>query len=265
MRESPDLTDRNAQAARSKPLDSDYFDLQLRFAEVVSRLTRVDLARAIFTHTNFFMRLSFGARHEFDENLPAWRLFVEGLIMAADRTAHAYQAYLRAPDEPRSQAERFGCFGVDPVSDDGVVRIHFGNRETDGISPLSVERMEDRRQELRALFARVRSAWPHAHVVRGNSWLYHFESYRRLFPAEFGHSRAVLRQSAAIQGSSRWGQFLDRNGRVIGDLKGNFLKNLVHVDADHLCDAFPIPTYRTEAPVEAFYRFLEQNRAPQPA
>ena len=40
----------------------------------------------------------------------------------------------------------------------------------------------------------------HARVVNGNSWLYHFESYRRLFPPGYGGSRSVLRHSASDPG-----------------------------------------------------------------
>jgi hypothetical protein len=247
---------RSAREPSSKPLTPDYFDLQLKFAQVVSELTSAVLAHTVFTHTNFFMRLSFGAGHELDEQLPAWREFVDGLLVAPDRAAFAYNTYLNAPPERPSLATRFGCFSVDAVGDDGVVRLHFSNRETAGTSPLSAVRVANRHHELRTLFAHVQRAYPHARTVRGNSWLYHFESYRRLFPAVFGASRSVLRHSAVIQGSSRWGQFLDRNGRVAGDVKANFLANLSKVDADHLCDAFPIPTYRTEAPVTEFNRFL---------
>src|SRR3974390_1056607 len=51
------------KATRSRLLD-----LQLRFAEVVAARTGVDLAHAVFTHTNFFMRLSFGSRI----SMPFW-------------------------------------------------------------------------------------------------------------------------------------------------------------------------------------------------
>lgn len=245
----------------AKPLDPDYFDLQLKFAGVVAAKADVDLAHAVFTHTNLFMRLSFGTRLELDEAHPGWRAFVGDLVAARDKTAHAYQAYLDAPPAPTTIAIPFGCFSVDPVGADGVVHFHFGSKEQADVSPLSSERMAARRDELRALFAYVRAAWPHAKSVAGNSWLYHFASYRRLFPESYGESRAVLRHSAAIQGSSRWGQFLDFRGRVLRDVRDNFLKNLIHIDAAHLCDAFPIPTYRTQAPIADFYEFLALDPA----
>ena len=241
----------------AKPLDPDYFDLQLKFAAAVAAKTGVDLAHAIFTHTNFFMRLSFGNRLELDENHAGWRAFVGELVAAHDRAAYAYQAYLDAPlTSATMTAVPFGCFSVDPVGADGVVRFHFGSKDQADVSPLSAERLAARRDELRALFAHVRSSWPHAKSVTGNSWLYHLESYRRLFPASYGESRAVVRHSAAIQGTSRWGQFLDFRGRVRRDIRDQFLANLARVDAAHLCDAFPIPTYRTQAPIGDFYEFL---------
>jgi hypothetical protein len=255
MHESPDL-ERISGTAIAKPLDPDYFDLQLKFAEVVAAKTGVDLAHAVFTHTNFFMRLSFGTRHDLDENHPGWRQFAAELVAAADKSACVYRTYLDAPPAPPSAATPFGCFSVDPVGADGIVRCHFGNKEPGDASPLSAGRVAARRDELRALFAHVRERWPHARIVNGNSWLYHFESYRRLFPESFGASRSLLRHSPLIHGTSRWGQFLDFRGRVLREMRNNFLANLARVDAVHLCDAFPVPTYRTTAPVEDFYAFL---------
>lgn len=250
-------TQRIAAGGTTKPLNPEYFALQLKFAEVVAARTGVDLAHAVFTHTNFFRRLSFGTQQQLDETDPGWRGFVAEVLAAADKPAHVYRAYLSAPPAPPSAAIPFGCFSVDPVAADGVVRFHFGNKEPGDTGPLSVKRVAARRDELRALFARVRASWPHAHTVNGNSWLYHFESYRRLFPPSYGCSRSVLRHSASIQGTSRWGQFLDFRGRVVREVRDNFLANLARVDAEHLCDAFPIPTYRTTAPVEEFYAFLD--------
>jgi hypothetical protein len=256
MRESAEL-ERTEAVPATKPLDPGYFSLQVRFVEVVAVRSGIAFAHAVFTHTNFFMRLSFGTRQQLDENHPGWRVFADELVTARDRAALVYRAYLDAPAEPSSSAIHFGCFGVDPVGADGIVRFHFGNKEGGDVSPLGAMRVGARRDELRALFAHVRAAWPHARVVNGNSWLYHFESYRRLFPPAYGSSRSVLRHSASNQGTSRWGQFLDFRGRVIADVRANFLANLARVDAAHLCDAFPIPTYRTTAPVEDFYAFLE--------
>lgn len=256
MGESAELEGTEAITA-AKPLDPGYFDLQLRFAEVVAARTGVGLAQAVFSHTNFFMRLSFGTRQQLVENHPGWRAFVNELVARRDRPAFVYRTYLDAPAAPASSAIPFGCFGVDPVDADGIVRFHFGNKEGGDVSPLAGARAGARRDELRALFAHVRQYWPHARVANGNSWLYHFESYRRLFPPGFGGSRSVVRHSASIQGSSRWGQFLDFRGRVIADVRANFLANLARVDAAHLCDAFPVPTYRTSAPIEDFYAFLD--------
>ena len=247
---------RQIAAPIAKPLDPDYFGLQLKFAEVVAATTGVDFAHAVFTHTNLFMRLSFGARHELNENHPGWCRFVRELTSARDKADYVYRTYLAAPPEAASGAIAFGCFSVDPVGSDGIVRLHFGSKEPGDVGPLSTQRIAARHGELRALFAHVRTAWPHAREVNGNSWLYHFDSYRRLFPESYGGSRSLLRHSALIQGSSRWGQFLDFRGRVVGEVRTNFLANLARVDAGHLCDAFPIPTYRAAALVGDFYAFL---------
>ena len=256
MRESAEL-ERTEAVPAAKPLDPDYFGLQLTFAEVVAAKTGGTFAHAVFTHTNLFMRLSFGTRQQLDESDAGWCAFVDELVTARDPAAFAYRAYLDAPAAPASSAIPFGCFSVDPVGADGIVRFHFGNKEPGDVSPLAAARIGMRRDELRALVAHVRACWPHARVVNGNSWLYHFESYRRLFPPGYGGSRSVVRHSPSIQGTSRWGQFLDFRGRIIPDVRANFLGNLARVDAAHLCDAFPVPTYRTTAPIEDFHTFLE--------
>ena len=86
MGESAEL-ERMAAIPATKPLDPGYFALQLSFAEAVAAKTGVAFAHAVFTHTNFFMRLSFGTRQQFDENHPGWRAFVGKLVGAVKRLA----------------------------------------------------------------------------------------------------------------------------------------------------------------------------------
>src|SRR5438445_8021855 len=104
-----------AATTTAKPLDPGYFDLQLKFAEAVAARTGVAFARAVFTHTNFFVRLSFGTRQQLDGDHPGWREFVVELVAASDKPAHVYRTYLEAPPAPTPAAIPFDCFGVDPV------------------------------------------------------------------------------------------------------------------------------------------------------
>jgi hypothetical protein len=239
-----------------KPLSKDYFGIQLRFAEAVSQKTGIALEHAVFTHTNFYARLSFGTVDDLDAERPAWREFARNLVGQRDRAGHAYEVYLGAPAErPRPHLLPFGCFDCEPPGTDGIVRLHFKNNDRDGTSPLGTQKVAMRTAELTDMFGEIRSRYPEARTVRGSSWLYHTEEYRRLFPPSYGDARVIVRHSRRFQGTSRWGQFLDRNGNVVAGMTARFLHNLETVDAGHLTDAFPLPTYRTEAPVRDFYEF----------
>jgi hypothetical protein len=64
------------------------------------------------------------------------------------------------------------------------------------------------------MFTYVMQTHADAKEVRGGSWLYHLEAYRRLSPPVDGDSREALEESTHFQGSSSWGQFLDHREGV---------------------------------------------------
>ena len=76
------------------------------------------------------------------------------------------------------------------------------------------------------MFTYVQQTYAHATAVRGGSWLYHLEAYRRLFPPVYGDSREVLEGISHFQGTSSWGQFLDHREGVKPALREQFLENL---------------------------------------
>jgi hypothetical protein len=157
--------------------------------------------------------------------------------------------------------QQFGCFSCDSPDADGMVRIHFTNRDNDGIGPLSHIKIEKRRQELKAMFTDVKQTYADAKEVRGGSWLYHLEAYRRLFPPVYGDSREVLEARSHFQGSSSWGQFLDHREGVKPALREQFLENLKKLDKHRLWAVFPLPVYRAQAPIQAFYDFYKIGEA----
>ena len=115
--------------------------------------------------------------------------------------------------------------------------------------------MEKRKQELKAMFTHIKQTYPHATTVKGGSWLYNLEAYRRLFPSSFGESRQPFELSRRTQGMHYWGQFIDRNGQIKPELAQKLLENLKSVDEEHVGDSFPFPPLLTEAPLEDFYKF----------
>jgi len=105
------------------------------------------------------------------------------------------------------------------------------------------------------MFTYVQQTYAEARAVRGGSWLYHLEAYRRLFPPVYGESRAVQEGATHFQGTSSWGQFLDHREGVKPALRAQFLENLKKLDLQRLWEAFPLPACSAHAPIQAFYDF----------
>lgn len=252
-----------ARAERAERL-RDYFDLQLCFAEAVAATAALPLSEAVLQCTNFYRR--FGLGHLQGAPIaPAWTTYTAHLMTLethAHKVAWTQAFFAQSPPERLPPGQQpFGCFSCDPPDAEGRVRIHFANRDHNGISPLSRTKTETRRQELRAMFTYVKHTYAEAKAVRGGSWLYHLEAYRRLFPPVYGDSRAVLEGITHFQGTSSWGQFLDHREAVKPALRAQFLENLKKLDLQRLWEVFPLPAYRAQASIQAFYDFYNIDAA----
>ena len=240
---------------RSRSL-RDYWDMQLRFAEAVSRLTGRPLGEAVAVYTNFHRRFGLGVVHGVPDS-PEWARYVEPLVEFPSHEARLSwtEAFHRqaADETPPPGERRFGCFACDPPDEAGTLRLHFSNRDTDGDSPLHVGKLARRRAELRDLVSYVGNAFPAALTVRGGSWLYHLEAYRRLFPPDYVASRRPPERTLGFQGYSSWGQFLDHHGRVRPGPRSRFLANLPSLEPHRLGEAFPLPALQVTAPLQSFY------------
>jgi hypothetical protein len=235
----------------------DYFALQLHFADVVAAKAALPLTEVVEQYTNFYRRFGFGIWQD-APLVPEWyqyKAHLQTLATYDQRLAWTQTFYAQLPPERLpAWRQQFGCFGCDPPDADGRVRIHFTNQDTDGTSPLSRAKMGARRQDLHALFTYVQHTHAEAaQSVLGGSWLYHLEAYRRLFPPVYGESRVVQEGNAHLQGQTCWGQFLDHHEAVRPVLRGQLLANLAKVDMQRLWEAFPLPTYTVQAPIQAFY------------
>jgi hypothetical protein len=232
----------------------DFFDLQLRFAEVIGQKLAIPVDEAVLRYTNFHRR--FGLRDETaDGPHPSWHVYARELSRLGSHEARArwtQDFYARAPEERLAFPDHlFGCFYFHAGGDSKIVRLHFYNR--DPLGPLSKARAGERRRELTDMFACIRQRFPHVRRVEGRSWLYGTEAYRRLFPEDYVRSRMPIENDARFQGMSRWGQFLDRDGRVKSALRETFLCNLEQLDTGRLWQAFPLPSFRVSAPIGIFY------------
>lgn len=217
------------------------------------------LSDAVGTCTNLHRRFGLGLVHGVPGSAE-WARYVEPLVRLGSHQARVDWTeafYRQAADEtPPPGERRFGCFACDPPDPQGTLRLHFGNRDGDDSSPLADAKQARRRGELQDLFTYVQAAYPGAVSVRGGSWLYHLETYRRLFPPDYVATRRLPERPLGFQGYSSWGQFLDHLGRVKPGPRARFLENLAKLDPNRPGEAFPLPALQVAAPVQIFYRFF---------
>lgn len=244
--------DRRAEIGRL----CEFFELQLRFAEIYAARTSRSLSDVCLRFTNLHWRLGFGTAND-GVSSPYWMAYADALDRCdttADRLQCTIASALESADQRRDEG-RFGCFRFDAPTADGVVRIHFGNRDTsDGQGPLAASKVERRLSELREMFGAIRSRYPNARQVGGSSWLYNISAYRRLFPAEYCAS-ASEPEHARLNGTSSWGQVLNHKEGVKPDISRALLENIRSIDVAAPWRAFPLRVLRAEAPIERFYCF----------
>ena len=224
-----------------------FFDLQLQFAHKVTLLSGLSLAQALLEYTNLYAR--FGLGRDFDPAHPIWREYLAGLRDPGDFHEWTYRFYLRRPEAPTAPGvvATFGCFSYSPSSG-GRMRLHFLNAETDGHSPLAIDRLEQRLADLAALFEHVKRSQPQALQVVGASWLYNLEAYRRLFPGSYLATAHVI--GRRFQHMPLWGQFLDRHGEIKEGMTRQLLERLERLSSvDGLDQCFPLQVLAAEASV----------------
>jgi hypothetical protein len=228
-----------------------FFDLQVHFACKVTLLSGLPLARALLEYTNLYIR--FGLGREFDPTHPAWREYVAGLEDADDHCEWTYRFYLtreEAMAAPATVATR-GCFSYSRLGGDRI-RLHFLNAETDGRSPLGIERVGRRWADLAALFEHVKRSEPRPRRVLGASWLYNLDAYRRLFPLSYLASARVIHHR--FRHMPLWGQFLDHTGQIKVSMTRPFLECLERQSSlDGLGRCFQFQVLTVEASVREFH------------
>lgn len=230
-----------------------FFDLQLQFADKVAGLSGLPFGDALFEYTNLYIR--FGLGRDFDPAHPTWREYLVGLQDTSDSREWTYRFYLTRSEAMAAPpvVATFGCFSYALLSGNRI-RLHFGNAETDGRSPLASERRAQRVADLTALFAHVKQARRDAVQVVGASWLYNLDAYRRLFPPSYVATARVI--GHRFRHMPLWGQFLDRHGQIRENLTRPFLERLERQPSlDGLGRCFPLQVLSPEASALEFYDF----------
>ena len=229
-----------------------FFELQLEFAETVSALSGLALARTVLDYTNFYIR--FGLGRDFDPTHPRWQEYVAGFVDVEDRREWTYRFYATRPDpRPPGIVATFGCFSYAWLGSDRI-RLHFHDAERDGHSPLGWERRDRRLADLAALFASLKHSARMPIRVVGASWLYNIIAYRRLFPESYLVTARVIQRR--FQHMPLWGQFVNRYGDVREDVACQFRDRLrQHSSLQDLDCCFPFQVLALEASVAGFYDF----------
>lgn len=230
-------------------LSPTYFALQLRFAEAVTRVSRMSFDEAILRFTNIYLQC---VDRSFDPTHPAWKAYLKGLHEAADQAIWTI-AFYEGRREPAPPSPH-GCFRYAYLADEQTIRLHFTNADSSGCGPLSQERMPARLHELKILFAEIQQRHPDAQRVRGVSWLYNLEAYKRLFPPQYTSAAGVVVEE--FQYLSLWGQFLQRNGQVREPLVRSFLSCCREQSTlEGLTRCFPYRVLEPACSIAAFYEF----------
>ncbi len=247
--------------ARVQKYPERYFEVQLLFAQRVAEVARMPLAEAVLHYTALYRIL--GMPGAFDPEQPEWRAFIEGLREPDQHTIWAYQTYLaRYPSIPKfTDFPHWGCFAYDYHPDRQAIRLHFSNQDTSAYGALSHARQAVRLAELRLMFQHIQGAHPEARWVKGGSWLYNWEAYRRLFPPAFGQSARV--DSPHLQFRALWGQFLRYTWQVNEEVAADFLQRVQRLQTlENVADCFPYQVLITRGALQDFYAFYQIEAKP---
>lgn len=147
------------------------------------------------------------------DHAQVWQAYLDVLRQDGLDAAGTHQFYLDRSDViPKfPPGPRWGCFSYDYYDTMRAVHLHFGNLDEPEPGALSAARKDARLGELWAMFAAIRRDHPDVETVRGHSWLYNREGYRRLFPASYLASATAARPN--LQARSVWGSSCRAIGR----------------------------------------------------
>jgi hypothetical protein len=235
----------------SKP----FFELQLVLAQKIADLSQQPFDQVLLRFTAFYR--IFGLDWSLDPANSIWQAYTQELQQASDQVSCTYQFYLqRYPTIPKfTDEEHWGCFAFDYNPERRTIKLHFSDQDTSVYGPLSHQRIAIRTAELRTMFQQIQYRHPDATLVRGGSWLYNWEAYKRLFPQAFGQS-AQKQKMPALYGRAIWGQFLRRGWSIHQETMSLFLRRVSRLErVEGYPQCFPYPVLLTEAPIHLFYEF----------
>jgi len=234
----------------------EFFRIQEIFAKKLAEITGMSLVESLLKYTTFYKRI--GVQDwEHNINNILWQEYLQKIHSGTSPSEAAYSMYLIDFQEVMPTNKIRECFSYNYYPKERTVHIHFRNNFANSNSPLSDENMQDRIDELKNIFTEVKRKYPEAEKVMGGSWLYSYETYRRLFPHHFTESM-IERDNIGHQGNAIWGQFLQSNGELNESRANEFLQKVETARTkEDLFRAFPIKFYETIGDVKEFYEFLD--------
>ena len=238
-----------------KQYDKEFFELQIQFAKKLSEVSGIPFPELLFSHTGLYHFFRLGK--VMDVNNPVWQEFIsQGDQHMAER---AYDLYLQveraresSPENKKPRRMKFGCFQHEYSKEEKTVYMHFGNREEKD-SPFADT--GKRKRELKTMFEYIKVNHPEAEYVRGDSWMYHLEKYKEIFPPEYSANGEPSRTTYLAL--STWGQFLDRNHKTKPEAFNSFKQRLQAAQTrDEVLKSIPLMPLRVGTNIENFYRDL---------
>lgn len=210
------------------------FELIVKYAERYSEITNLPLLEVIRDVTPIYF---FIGNYSWDYNPKSdyWGEYVQRIANGEKADTLAYLMHLKNNKRLSKESEWFGCFRYKYVEDTKTIKIHFRNYDHSGMGPLSINNKQIRLEELKRMFIEIKMQHPETRYVQGSSWLYNYESYRRLFPNTYTRNmQSVLPKT---QYMVIWGQFLNSEWVVIKEMKDMFLEKIAiasSIDELHL-------------------------------
>jgi hypothetical protein len=195
-----------------------FFQLQIDFAKRLAEVTNLEFSQALLDYSPIYRLI--GA------DVALWNRYLEKLASTetqADFTVDFVRQHYFKP-----KRDSFGCFAYGLEENNTRLRIHFENIE--GKGALSKERIAARHAEIKAMLTDAVAKYPQLESIRGGSWLYNLEAYRRLFPPSFVAEPYV--QEEEFQFLALWGQCLSGTGEANPQTSAYLLEKATALEAD---------------------------------
>ena len=242
----------NGEANNMQQTQQEFIQLQIAFAHHAARVCDISFEKALLMYTRLYRQfgLPLDANKELDNHNVQWMKFLSHI----NNDENLCRAALKMLPERVPEKTTGSCFSYGYDEGEEAVNIHFENNDPHEKSPLSDERLEARKAELKSLFSEIHQKFPQAKKVRGSSWLYNIPNYRKLFPLAYTDGMGTPRSYTNTM--SLWGQFFNRKGGLKHDRVQEFLERAEKAKSEEeLLDAFPLRERSAGCPIQDFYSF----------